>query len=296
MSLSTTLESYLSDHDAPYTLQHHRASTSSLATAHSAHIDEELLAKSVLLGDDRGHVLAVLPASARLEVERLREELGRSLHLSQERDIARLFPDCALGALPPLGAAYGLETVIDASLEERDEIYFEGGDHETLVRMEGPAFLDLLENATVAEIASESPGLSAALAMRERLYEAQLAVGRAIGAPIASGARWRKRLERALERITAALEEHVEETEGTSGILAEIIDQAPRLWREVEQVRGEHLELAEETATVVDALRSDASEAVLRKRAHELVKHFEQHRHHGADLVYEAFGVDIGGG
>ena len=64
MSLAQTLESFLSDRHIPYTTELHPVSTSSLATAHSAHVDEECLAKSVLLGDDRGFVLAVLPAGS----------------------------------------------------------------------------------------------------------------------------------------------------------------------------------------------------------------------------------------
>lgn len=297
MSIAHTLESFLSDRHLPYTLEYHPASTSSLGTAHSAHIDEESLAKTVVLQDDHGFLLAVLPASRRLELDRLRNELGRSLCLTREEEVGRLFPDCEVGAVPPVGAAYGLVTVLDASLENRDEVFFEGGDHETVVRMEGGAFLDLLENAEVVEIASESPkSLRAALIHRERLYDSLLAVGRAIAAPVDRGLHWRQRLGRAIERLATALEEHVAETESSSGLLAEIADQAPRLWREVEGLRGEHAALADECTRLFDLIRGDASGRYLRKQAHDLVGRFEEHRHHGADLVYEAFGVDVGGG
>ena len=55
-----------------------------------------------LLNDDRGFLLAVLPASRRLELDRVRNELGRALHLSPEDEMAQLFPDCEVGAVPPL--------------------------------------------------------------------------------------------------------------------------------------------------------------------------------------------------
>ena len=296
MSLAATLESFLSDRHIPYTTEHHPASTSSLATAHSAHVDEECLAKSVLLGDDRGFVLAVLPASRRLALDRLRQELGRSLHLIPEDEIAQLFPDCAIGAVPPIGAAYGLPTVLDASLEERQEIFFEGGDHETLVRVDGDAFLDLLESAQVVDIASEPLGLCAALVIRERLHDRVLSVGRAISAPIGSGPRWRQRLERAICLLADALDEHVEETEGSTGLLNEISEQAPRLWREVERLRREHAELADSCQRLLELIDGGATSLDLRARAHALIGRFEHHRHRGADLVYEAFGVDLGGG
>ncbi|MCP4906115.1 MAG: hypothetical protein GY910_14150 [bacterium] len=296
MSLAHTLESFLSDRHVPYSTQSHPASTSSLGTAHSAHIAEENLAKSVLLEDDHGFLLAVLPASRRLELDRLRDELGRSLHLAPEGEMGRLFPDCCTGAVPPVGAAYGLPTVLDASLEDREEVFFEGGDHKTLVRMDGGTFLDLLESAEVVEIASESPSLCAALVVRERLYDSLLALGRAIAVPVASGARWNRRLERAVVRLALALDEHVIETEGPSGLLAEIVDQAPRLWREVDGLRNEHGELAEECGRLLELIESGASGLSLRRHAHVLVGHFEHHRHRGADLVYESFGVDVGGG
>lgn len=296
MSLAQTLESFLSDRHVSYTLEHHPASTSSLGTAHSAHIDADCLAKSVVLGDDRGFLLAVLPATRRLELDRLRNELGRSLHLLPEDEVVRLFPDCKVGAIPPVGAAYGLATVLDASLEDRDEVFFEGGDHETLVRMDGGSFLDLLESAEVVEIAGESPSLCAALVLRERLNDTLLAVGRAISAPVGSGTRWHDRLERAVERLSLALDEHVVETEGPSGLLGEIVDQAPRLWREVDGLRREHAELGDECGRLLELIKEGASGLRLRKYAHDLVGLFEHHRHRGADLVYEAFGVDVGGG
>jgi len=56
----------------------------------------------------------------------------------------RLFGDCAQGAVPALGSAYGLETLVDDSLNDQDEVYIEGGDHESLVCLSGSAFMGLL--------------------------------------------------------------------------------------------------------------------------------------------------------
>ncbi len=296
MSLAQTVEAYLAARAIPFSTRMHAASITSLDSAHAASVDEDDLAKSVLLEDDRGYVLAVLPASRRLELARLRDELGRSLHLSEEQGMQALFPDCAVGAVPPIGAAYGLETIIDSSLEDRDEVFFEGGDHETLVRVDGDAFLDLLEYATVAEIASESPRLHAALVVRERLYDDVLGLSRAISAPVASGTRWRRRVTRALERVVSSLEDHVAESEGVDGILREIVDQAPRVWREVDGLEREHAELADECSRILEVLPRDASALAVRHRIQDLLGRFDRHRHRGADLVYEAFRVDIGGG
>jgi len=296
MSLSPTLAEFLSRHGTPYALEHHMHSFCSLESAREAGVDEESLAKSVVLEDDSGFVLAVLPASRRLELERVREELGRALHVSREQDMARLFPDCECGAVPPIGAAYGLQTVLDASLEERDEIYFEAGDHETLVRMEGAAFLDLLEDATVAEIASESSSLLSALATRERLRGRLVAVGHAIGAPVGGGRRWTHRVKRELAALSHALDEHIDETERPDGVFNEIIGVDPRRAGDIDRLVEEHAALQAECARLEALANGGAAPLSLRKRVHHLLRRFEEHRHRGADLVFEAFGVDLGGG
>lgn len=295
MSLSPTLVEYLSRHGTPYALEHHMHSFCSLESAREAGVDEESLAKSVVLQDESGFVLAVLPASRRLELERVREELGRALHVSREQDLARLFPDCERGAVPPIGAAYGLQTVLDASLEERDEIYFEAGDHETLVRMAGAAFLDLLEDATVAEIASESASLLAALASRERLKGRLNSVGRAVGSPVGTGRRWITRVRRELAALSSALEEHIDETERVDGVFSEILMVAPQQAREVERLTREHADLRRECARLEALADGGAGPLSLRRRVHQLLRRFEEHRHRGADLVFDAFGVDLGG-
>lgn len=295
MSLSPTLAEYLVRHGAPYALEHHMHSFCSLESAREAGVDEESLAKCVVLQDEAGYVLAVLPASRRLELDRVREELGRALHVSREHDMARLFPDCERGAVPPIGAAYGLQTVLDASLEERDEIYFEGGDHETLVRMAGAAFLDLLEDATVAEIASESASLLAALASRERLKGRINAVGRAVGSPVGAGRRWIMRVRRELAGLASALDEHIDETERPDGVFSEILSVAPRRARDIDQLTREHVELRAECSRLEALAEGGAGPLSLRRRVHQLLRRFEEHRHRGADLVFEAFGVDLGG-
>jgi Ala-tRNA(Pro) deacylase len=296
MSLSETLEACLRRHAIEFATSVHRSSPTSEAAAHAARVREEHVAKGVVLGDERGYVLAVLPASRRLDLERVRGELGRALHLVPESDLDRLFPDCATGAIPPIGAAYGLPTIVDAVLERQAEVFFEAGDHETLVCVDGASFLDLLDQAEVAEISVISPGLEAARVARERLYENGLAVGRAISAPIGRGARWRQRVGRALERLAEGLDVHVSESEGPDGVLREIVGQAPRLWREVEALEQEHVELAEACSLLQRHLQGGGSALVIRKGTLELLQRLAAHRHRGADLVYEAFGVDLGGG
>ncbi len=296
MPLSNILETFLEDRHAAYGLRHHALALSSLGIARAAHIDEHILAKSVLLEDEHGPVLAVLPASRRLELSRVRNQLGRSLQLSREGDMDQFFPDCQPGALPPFGAAYGLPTLVDRSLETLPVIFFEAGDHETLVRMDGQVFLGLLQGATLGEIASEGESRPAVSVVRGRLYNSVLRVDEAITASPGRGRRWRHRLRSELERLHLALTDHIAETEAPAGLLTEIEEQAPRLARAVDVLRREHAALDKRCAVILERMDETESASSLTQGVKVLLGGFARHRHRGADLVYEAFGVDIGGG
>ncbi|MGI9450905.1 MAG: aminoacyl-tRNA deacylase, partial [Geminicoccaceae bacterium] len=64
--------------------------------------------------------------------------------LASEQEVGRLFPDCELGAIPALGWAYGLDVIVDDSLATQDEIWFEAGDHRSLIEVGGDQFRRLL--------------------------------------------------------------------------------------------------------------------------------------------------------
>ena len=76
--------------------------------------------------------------------------------MATEEEIERLFPDCAVGAVPPVAAAYGLKAIVDESMTEVPDIYFEGGDHTTLVHMSGPAFDRLMAEAPRAHFSTHA--------------------------------------------------------------------------------------------------------------------------------------------
>jgi Ala-tRNA(Pro) deacylase len=102
------------------------------------------LAKAVLLENEGRHMLAALPATHRLQLGRLHHELGEHVGLATEDELSGVFPDCERGAVPALGAAYGIETLLDDSLANQDDIFIEGGDHVSLVHLSGAAFRSLL--------------------------------------------------------------------------------------------------------------------------------------------------------
>lgn len=145
MAISQHLSSYLQDCGARYEVCSHAHSRSSAETAHKANLLPSQLAKSVILEDDDGYVMAVIPSDKRVMVGELARMLGRPrLRLSDEENIARMFRDCEPGAIPALGMPWGIETVVDDELEENAEVYMEAGDHEQLLRMSHEQFHALM--------------------------------------------------------------------------------------------------------------------------------------------------------
>ncbi|HXD06428.1 MAG TPA: YbaK/EbsC family protein [Burkholderiaceae bacterium] len=148
MSIPTRLRNYLEQHGARYEVSAHDHSRSSAETARSAHVAPHQLAKSVILEDDTGAVMAVLPADKDVMVDEVGEMLGRTgLRLASEERIAKLFDDCERGAVPPVGMAWGMETIVDDELDDNDVVYMEGGDHERLLMMSRAQFHELMGSA-----------------------------------------------------------------------------------------------------------------------------------------------------
>jgi len=145
---------FLDSRNLSYEVLEHPHSSTSAETADLAFIWNDQLAKSVILEDEQGYVMAVLPASHRVDLAKLHELLHRRLELASEQELGELFSDCEIGAVPPLGSAYGLPVVYDDHLRSLGAVYFEGGDHEGLVYMGGSEFMSLLAGSPHGDFAA----------------------------------------------------------------------------------------------------------------------------------------------
>ena len=144
MSIAITVSDFLAEHDVEYDVLLHAHTTSSGETAESSHVPGTRLAKSVVLEDDQGYLMVVLPASRQVDLGELHRVLNRNLGLAMENELGHLFSDCEVGALPAIGPAYGVETIVDDSIAEQPEVYFEAGDHEQLIHVSAEVFQTLL--------------------------------------------------------------------------------------------------------------------------------------------------------
>jgi Ala-tRNA(Pro) deacylase len=147
MAIARRLQWYLEANGIDYEVLPHPHSSTSLETAQQSRVAADCLAKPVLLEDERGYVMAIVPASHRIDLGRLNLQLHRELELAREREIAELFPDCERGAMPPLGTPYRVPTVYDDALASAPEVWFEAGDHEDVVHLRSADFLRLLEGS-----------------------------------------------------------------------------------------------------------------------------------------------------
>ena len=147
MAVATTLEEYLESRAVAYDVIEHPHTNSAKRAAEAAHVPGDQVAKPVLLGDEHSYLLAVLPATHRLELDRLNRAMARSLEMLSEDEVDATFSDCERGAIPAIGEAYGVDVVIDPALTHQDDIYFESGDHEHLIHMRGQVFRELMEHA-----------------------------------------------------------------------------------------------------------------------------------------------------
>ena len=152
MAIAVSLKEYLASQDIAYDVVTHDRAMSMIEAAHRTGLPGDCVVKTVVLEDDTGYLIAAVPASHHVRLSALRKALNRRLGLASEGELASLFADCELGAAPPVGAAYGLDVVVDESLIDKPDLYFEAGDHRTLIHIQGQDFGRLMAQFRHARI------------------------------------------------------------------------------------------------------------------------------------------------
>ena len=144
MTIATTVSRALTENGTHYDLLPHPRTGSSHETAQAAHVPDDHMAKAVMLVDTKGYLMVVLPGDQWVNLDRVNTELNRDFDLVAEDELDTLFSDCEPGAIPPLGELYGIDTVMDDGLTSLSRVYFESGDHEQLIQLDGEQFRQLM--------------------------------------------------------------------------------------------------------------------------------------------------------
>lgn len=129
---------------------------------------------------------------------------------------------------------------------------------------------------------------------RQELYDAMRLLERAVARP--SGlADWRIDIEAALHDLRSALSEHVAQVEGGGGLFEQVLAHAPHLASEIDSLRRDHRELLE-TCNQALSMSADWEPLLLRRRVNVLLARLALHRQQGAELLFDAYNVDLAAG
>lgn len=150
------LSAYLTAHGVVHEVIEHAPTFRAPDEARASGTTPDATAKTMVLTDEGAFMLAIIPASERLDLHKVRDVLGagRSLRLASEEEIAAQFEPYEPGAVPPVGGEVFAGEIVDRELAEQASVICAGGDHRHSVRL-SPADIVRLADATVADVCEE---------------------------------------------------------------------------------------------------------------------------------------------
>ncbi len=137
-----------------YEVIEHDQAFGAAAEARAAGQEPANAVKSVLLRDVQGYELVVIQASDRLDMSKVRDQLGETrseLRLATEEEMDADFGQFELGAIPPLGEMLPAPEIIDRRVLDHDRVLCNGGDHRHSVLLD-PHELVRAANAELADV------------------------------------------------------------------------------------------------------------------------------------------------
>jgi Ala-tRNA(Pro) deacylase len=147
----------LDEAGARYELLPHAHTESAVAEARALGVAPADVAKTLVVATPEGYVRTVLPASERIDMNKLRAVYGGSktkVQLASEEDLRRDYPEFDLGAVPPVGGGRHDPVIVDSRVAERDSVVMEAGSHEESVRISTGELLRVAE-AAIADICAD---------------------------------------------------------------------------------------------------------------------------------------------
>ncbi len=151
MALLERMRVFLDQNHVAYTQTAHPLAYTAREVAAAEHLPAREVAKTVVFMGDNGYRMAVLPANRLVDFQELRTVLGFThARLATEQELAQLFPDCELGAMPPFGNLYGVPVYVDSALLDDETITFNAGSHREVVHMKISDYKRLVEPGVVS--------------------------------------------------------------------------------------------------------------------------------------------------
>lgn len=145
------LKDYLDRHGKKYVIINHSKAFTAQEVAASAHVPGKDMAKTVIMKIDGDIKMVVLPSTHKVDFRQIKRALkADEVKLATEEEFKNLFPDCEIGAMPPFGNLYNLETIVAESLTEDEVIAFNAGTHKELVKIPYKDFESLVKPKIIA--------------------------------------------------------------------------------------------------------------------------------------------------
>ncbi len=133
---NNTIKEYLNNHDINYSLISHSPAYTAPEIAAICHLSGKHLAKVVIIKADGKFAMVVEPAHQKVNLKSFSEMTGlKNVELASESEFQDKFPDCELGAMPPFGDLYDMDVYVAEPLTKDDQIAFNAGSHEELIKM-----------------------------------------------------------------------------------------------------------------------------------------------------------------
>jgi Ala-tRNA(Pro) deacylase len=152
MPIPMNISRFLDSQHVSYQSRRHSPAYTAQGIAQAQHLSGKKLAKVVMvMTEDNKLVMAVLPANCRVDLDRLGQLMNAPrMRLATEVEFKDVFPDCELGAMPPLGNLYHLDVWVDDALRSHNDICFNAGTHAEIIQMDFQDFSRLVQPKTAS--------------------------------------------------------------------------------------------------------------------------------------------------
>lgn len=147
MHLCAKVKHFLDKHRVTYSVLSHPPTVTLEEAADMLNVMPSKVARSVILGDEKGKIMVVLPLTHKIDFLRLQRLTQRHLRILSRQEVDAMFCDCEAGSHPPFGPVYGLTTIVDSELIRRRSIYFEPGTHSAFVKLNANDFHYLMSQS-----------------------------------------------------------------------------------------------------------------------------------------------------
>jgi Ala-tRNA(Pro) deacylase len=156
---------YLNENEVRYEILHQpkessRRNVSAKSPRYSADV--------VIVKAGQQHLVAVVPIKSRVDLKEFAHFVGEPARLVTEEESKWLFPDCAIGAIPPFGHLYGLPTFVDSELAKNDYIVFAAGTHSDYIKVSYSAYEKMVRPRIGSVAIKASSGRSRSFEIRKR--------------------------------------------------------------------------------------------------------------------------------